>query len=263
MSSIGDASSLTGGELLLTPLFGEDGLIAATGQGPLGVGGYAFGSSGPGGETQSKNHPTSGALINGVKLLQDVGLEPTDAENLHLCLASPDNTSAQNMTDAINVRFPGSATALDSATVRVRIPDPYRQDGSPSRFLRDVEQLTFEPDQAARVVINERTGTIVFGNHVRISSVAVSHGNLTVSIKNTEGVSQPEPFSRLGTTERMTDQETAAAEEKAPVHLVPDVTTVDDLVAALNALGATPRDIMMILHALRGAGALHASLESI
>ena len=130
------------------------------------------------------------------------------------------------------------------------------------QFIRDLEAVRFTPDAIAKIVFNERTGTIVFGGNVQISQVAITHGNLTISIKNTEGVSQPAPLSE-GTTERMTDQQTTVEEPAPGIHLLPTVTTVSELVSSLNALGVTPRDTIVILHALREAGALHAKLESI
>jgi flagellar P-ring protein precursor FlgI len=265
VSSIGDAASLTGGELLLTPLLGEDGTTWAVGQGPVSVGGFDFGGDSAGGDRVIKNHPTSGVLINGVKLTRNLGLGLLNTGVLRLHLVQPDFTTAENMAEAINLRFRDSAMALDSATIQVRVPTEYQVESRMSGFIRDMEQLTFEPDNIAKVVMNERTGTIVFGGRVRISAVAISHGNLTVSIKNTEAISQPAPFTRGGnaTTERLMDQQTAAVEEATPIHLMPDITTVNDLVTVLNALGATPRDIMVILRALKESGALHATLEAI
>ncbi|OGV66164.1 MAG: hypothetical protein A3K19_19550 [Lentisphaerae bacterium RIFOXYB12_FULL_65_16] len=262
VASIGDAASLTGGELLLTPLLGTDGTVWALAQGPVMTGSYSFGSSAAGGETVSKNHPTTGRLTNGVKLLRDVGLDATDADVLTLCLSNPDFTSAANLADALNSRFPGAALASDSATVRVRVAKEYL-DGRTLEFIREIEAVEFAPDQKAKIVFNERTGTIIFGGSVRISSVAITHGTLTVTIKNTETVSQPGPLSRQATTERIRDQQTSAQEDRPPVIMLPDVTTVSELVKVLNALGVTPRDIMVIMHALKEAGALHAELVSL
>lgn len=262
ISSIGDATSLTGGELLLTPVLGPDAEVWATGQGAVSTGGYSAGSSGAGGETQTKNNPTTAILTNGVKLVHDVGLDLEDSKTVSLLLKSPDFTTAVNMADSINQEFPNSAIPVDRGMVRVAVPRSYGEDHAVIRFIGDLEQVRFAPDAIAKVVFNERTGTIVFGGNVQISQVAITHGNLTISIKNTEGTSQPAPLSN-GTTERMTDQATSVHEERVPVHILPEVTTVAELVAALNALGVTPRDTIVILHALREAGALHASLESI
>ena len=174
VSSIGDASSLTGGELLLTPLLGEDGTTWAVGQGPVTVGGFQFGGSGAGSDSETKNHPTSGSLINGVKMTRDAGLEQQDRQVLTIYLQKPDYTTVENMAESINREFQGAAIAVDSATVRVHVPDSYQDENRLSRFIRDIEQLRFEPDQVAKIIVNERTGTIVFGGNVRISSVAIS-----------------------------------------------------------------------------------------
>jgi len=263
VSSIGDATSLTGGELLLTPVLGPDAQIWATGQGALSTGGYAVGSGGAGGETQAKNNPTTATLTNGVKLVQDVGLNLENSTSISLLIKHPDFTTAMNMADAINREFPNSAAALDRGLVRVGVPRTFQEEHAVIRFIRDLEQIRFSPDAVAKVVFNERTGTIVFGGNVQISQVAITHGNLTISIKNTEGISQPGPLARGGETARMTDQTTTVHEERVPIHLLPDVTTVAELVGALNALGVTPRDTIVVLHALREAGALHAKLESL
>jgi flagellar P-ring protein precursor FlgI len=266
VSSIGDASSLTGGELLLTPVLGEDGETWATGQGAVYVGGFSVGGTGEGGDSLTKNHPTSGVLINGLKMNRSVGVESMNRDILRFIIDQPDFTTAENMAEAMNRKFPDTALAMNAAAVQVRVPVEHRAENRVNGFISELEQLTFEPDQVAKVVINERTGTLVFGGNVRISAVAVSHGNLSVSIKNTEFVSQPiAPFSRnsLATTEKITDQVTQVEEQERRVQLVPDITTVGELVNTLNALGATPRDTMAILHALKRAGSLHARLQSI
>lgn len=262
VSSIGDAESLTGGELLLTPLLGPDGQMWATGQGAITTGSFRFGDGGGGGETQTKNHPTTGMLTNGVKLMRDVRFSLQESATVTLLLKEADFTTAVNMAEAINKQFPNSAAAVDGGKVNVSVPRSHHESQTVSRFIRSLEQIRFSPDASARVVFNERTGTIVFGGNVQISSVAITHGNLSISIKNTEGVSQPPPFSG-GETERITDQQNEVTEEKVPVHLIPNVTTVAELVSTLNALGVTPRDTIVILHALREAGALHAELESL
>ena len=263
ISTIGDAKSLTGGELLLTPLLGTDGETWAIAQGAITTGAYLFGSGGEGGETQSKNHPTTGVLSNGVKLLKDVGVDLNHSETLELCLSEPDFTSSVNLAEAINKKFFGSAIAIDAATVKVRLPEIVRVENSVSEFIRDIEQLTFAPDRSARVVFCERTGTIVIGSEVRVSSVAISHGSITINVKNSTSVSQPSPFDTSGTTEVVNDQQTTVTEAQSQLQVLPTTTTVGELVQVLNALGVTPRDIMVIFHALREAGALHATLESI
>jgi len=263
VSSLGDARSLTGGSLLLTPLLGPDGKSWAVAQGAVTTGSYLFGGAAKGGETQGKNHPTVGVVSNGAKLLRDIGTDLKSSESLTLCLTDPDFTSAVNLAEAINKRFFGSAIAVDAATVRVRLPEDVRRENGRTEFIRDIEQLAFTPDQSARVVFCERTGTIVIGSQVKISSVAVSHGSITISIKDTVEVSQPAPFRSGGTTVTVNDQQTSVTEERAQLQVLPATNTVGELVQLLNALGVTPRDIMVIFTVLREAGALHAALESI
>ncbi len=263
ISSIGDATSLTGGELLLTPLLGTTGETWAIAQGAVTTGGFQFGSGGPGGQSVTKNHPTVGILTNGAKMLVDIGTSLPDHDMLTVYLKKPDYSTAVNLVDAINSRFYGTAFAADVGTIKIRVPVDYREEERITEFIRDVEQIQFQPDGIAKVVFNERTGTIVFGGDVKISQVAISHGNVTVNIKNTEGISQPSPFSDTGTTESVTDQQTQVHEENSPVNLIPAITTISELVDILNLLGVTPRDIMVIFHTLREAGALHAELEAI
>ena len=262
ISSIGDATSLRGGELLLTPVLGPDTEIWATGQGAVSTGAYTAGGTGGGGDSQTKNHPTTGTLTNGVKLAQDVDLDLEESKTIRLLLKRPDFTTAVNMAEAINQEFPNSAIPADGGAVCVAVPRSSHEERRVMQFIRDLEAIRFTPDAIAKIVFNERTGTIVFGGNVQISQVAITHGNLTISIKNTEGISQPAPLSD-GTTERMSDQQTTVEEPSTGIHLLPKITTVSELVSSLNALGVTPRDTIVILHALREAGALHAKLESI
>ncbi len=261
VSSIGDASSLKGGELLLTPLLGNDGEVWAIGQGAVTTGGFTFGSAGAGGEVVQKNHPTIGMLTNGAKLMRDVGVGIADSDTLTLFLKKADFSTAANMAEAVNEQFFGSAIAADAATVRVRVPQKFRDENRVTAFIRDVEQIAFTPDRVGKIVFNERTGTIIIGGDVKISAVAISHGNISINIKNVEAISQPLPDS-AGTTERTTDQTTTVTEDKVKLIPVPTTTTVGDLVKVMNSLGITPRDMMIIFHALREAGALHAELES-
>lgn len=263
VGAIGDCSSLTGGMLVMTPLLGADGEVWGLAQGPVTTGGYSFGGKGAGGEQVTKNHPTSGMLTNGVKLLKDFGPDYTSEDMITYILNSPDYTSAVNLANSINTEFFGVATVKDSATVQIRIPNKFKDENTVASFISQVGQLYFATDNVAKVVFNERTGTIVIGQNVRISNAAVSHGNLFVSVKNTEAVSQPNAFSKTGTTERMTDQETKMSEEKGALFELQNTTTVGELVSALNSLGVGARDIMIIFHVLKSAGALHAELEAI
>lgn len=277
VAAIGDASSLRGGELMLTPLCGPDGEPWAYAQGPVVTGGFRFGglaSNLPGGavgggETVQKNHANAGVLNNGVKLIKDVGLGIDESDILTLILKHPDYTSAVKIAESVNSKFFGSSVAMDDSTVKVRVPVEFREEGQISLFISDMQQLYFCPDSVAKVVFNERTGTIVIGGNVRISSAAVAHGNISVNIKNTADVSQPSPFLELTgaeagrniKTQPVINQNTTVKEEKVPVFELPDTTTVGDLVKVLNTLGVSPQDIMVIFQVLRSAGALHADLE--
>ncbi len=264
ISAIGDCDSLTGGSLIMTPLLGADGEVWGLAQGPVTTGGYTFGSKGGGGDQVTKNHPTAGMLTNGAKLLKDFGPDYNNEDIVTFILNDPDYTSAVNMAQSINNKFVGVATVIDSASMQVRIPNEYRDENKVPAFISEVGQLYFAVDNVAKVVFNERTGTIVIGQNVRISNAAVSHGNLFVRVKNTEGVSQPGAFAPIGAqTQRMNDQQTSSDEEKASLFELKNTTTVGDLVDALNGLGVGARDIMVIFHVLKSAGALHAELEAI
>ncbi len=261
ISSIGDATSLQGGELLLTPLLGEDGTPWALAQGSVVVGGFQFGSGGAGGESQTKNHPTVGKLPGGVKMMRDIDTVAEATGSVRIFLKRPDYTTAVNLAAAINREHVGLARAINHSTVLVTVPDSYLVEGTVPVFLSELEQIRFSPDQRAKIVFSERTGTIVIGREVRIDSVAISHGSISVSIKNTVGVSQPAPFRGGGDTVVANDQQTAVAESRAQLQVLPETTSVGDLVDMLNALGVTPRDIMSIFVALQQSGALHAELE--
>lgn len=277
VGAIGDASSLQGGELMLTPMSGPDGEPWGYAQGPVVTGGFKFGGLNPeagggavgGGQTIQKNHANAGMLNNGVKLIKDVGLGIDESDVLTVILKNPDYTSSVKISEAINSKFFGSAVAVDDATVKVRVPMEFREEGQISLFISDMQQLYFSPDSVAKVVFNERTGTIVIGGNVRISSAAVAHGNITVNIKNTADVSQPSPFLELTgagagagiKTQPVINQTTTVKEDKVPLFELPDTTTVGDLVKVLNTLGVSPQDVMIIFQVLRAAGALHAELE--
>jgi len=264
VSAVGDASSLTGGVLVMTPLIGADGEVWGIAQGSVTTGGYAFGSKGSGGNQVVKNHPTAAMLTNGVKLLKDFGPDYNSEEILTFILNNPDHTAAVNMAQEVNRKYFGSATVQDASTVKVRIPSRYRDQNTVETFISEVGQLYFVTDTVAKVVFNERTGTIVIGHNVRISNAAVSHGNIYIAVKNTEGVSQPGAFApNSATTQRMNDQQTSVKDEKeARLFELQNTTTVGELVNSLNSLGVGARDIMIIFHVLKAAGALHAELEA-
>ncbi len=256
VSSLGDATSLEGGTLLVTPLFGTDGEVYAIAQGPISIGGFAAGG---GGNSVQKNHPTVGRIAQGATVERELGYAIADKQAFDFSLGRPDFTTASRMVAAIDARFgAGSARALDPGTLRVGLPSEYQSDVV--GFLSTLEGLEVEPDRNARVVINERTGTIVIGSDVRIARVAVSHGSLSVTISTTNQVSQPAPFSE-GVTRNVTNSDVTAVEEAANLMLVGGSVSIGELVRGLNAMGVSPRDLIAILQAIKAAGALSADLE--
>ncbi len=259
VSAMGDAKSLQGGVLLQTFLFGagSDEIYAAA-QGAIAVGGFIGGVGGPGGATVQKNHPTVGQIIGGALVEREINAEIVVNQALEMLLMQPDFTTCSKMAAAINERFPGSSHALDSTTVRVQIPEELRS--SPVDFVALVGNLEFAPVVPARIIINERTGTIVANANIRISACAVSHGNLTINIANTLTASQPGAFAEAGGTVVVPNTDTAVTEGNARMVALPELPTVETVAASLNSLGVTPRDIMSIFQAMKQAGSLHADL---
>ncbi|MBO8126116.1 MAG: flagellar basal body P-ring protein FlgI [Firmicutes bacterium] len=258
VSSFGDAKSLQGGILLMTPLRAADGQVYAVAQGPVSIGG--FNVSGGGSRVQ-KNHPTVGRIPGGATVEREVQVTLTNGNYLDLVLDNPDFTTVSRLVKNINAAFQAEvAKAVDKSTIKLRIPDSYRDD--PVSFVARLERVEVQPDTVAKVVINERTGTIVMGQDVRISTVAVAHGSLSVTIGTQYEVSQPWPDSE-GTTQVVPETEVEAKEEEAKLMVLPAGSSVSDVVKALNAIGATPRDIIAILQAVQAAGALHGELEII
>jgi flagellar P-ring protein FlgI len=258
VSSLGDAKTLQGGVLLQTPLFGANGKTYAVAQGPLTIGGLSAGTEGAGGASVQKNHPTTGQITDGAVVEREIPTQIVRENHLELLLREPDFTSASRVSAAINEKFSDSAQALDSTTVRVKIPDGV--EGFPVEFIARLEDLEVDPDVPARIVINERTGTIVATSRTRISSCAVSHGNLTITIASTLNTSQPSAFSNRGRTAVTPSTDTAVREEKGSMIPLPEMPTVEKVAAALNSLGVTPRDMMTIFQTMKQAGALHAEL---
>jgi flagellar P-ring protein precursor FlgI len=259
-AAIGDASNLQGGLLLLTSLRGADGQVYAVAQGPVVTGGFV---AGRGGNSQTVNHPTVGRVPNGA-IVERVAPSVTPDKQLRLQLRQADFTTAARIADAVNKKFAAAgkplAQAENSALVRVDIPESYA--GRAAAFIAELETISVETDRPSRVVVNERTGTIVMGKEVRISPVAVMHGNLTVEIQTSFSVSQPEALSS-GTTQVVPQVAVGIKEEKARNLVLKQGATVEELVRALSAIGATPRDVIAILQSLHGAGALEAELEVI
>jgi len=257
VASLGDAKSLQGGVLLQAPLLGADGRVYAVAQGPVAIGGFLGGAGGAGGATVQKNHPTVGNISSGALVEREVPATFVRNNQLRLLLHNPDFTSAARMADAINATFPGSANAIDAATVNVTLPADYR--GRDVSFIADLGTIEVQPDTLARIVINERTGTIVATSTVRLSRVAIAHGSLTITVTNNQGVSQPNAFSG-GTTQQVQSTQTAVNETKGGFTVINDPPTIERLAAALNALGVSTRDMMAIFQSLKRSGALQAEL---
>jgi flagellar P-ring protein precursor FlgI len=258
VSSMGDAKSIQGGVLIQTPLMGADGQVYAVAQGALVLGAISAGSEGGGGATVQKNHPTVGQIADGALVEKTIPAEIVSDHHVEMLLRDPDFTSASRMAAAINEKFTNSAVALDSTTVRVRVPEELET--TPVEFIAQLEVIELEPDVPARIVVNERTGTIVATSRIRISNCAVSHGNLTISISSSLDVSQPNGFSQGGQTVVTPRTEAKVKEEKGTMVALPELPTVEKVASALNSLGVTPRDIMSMFQAMKQAGALQAEL---
>jgi len=256
VSSIGDADSLVGGTLLMTPLNGADGQVYAVAQGALAVGALSFG--GKAAKVQ-KNHPTVGRIPGGALVEQEVPFRLPEDPVLTYRLRTPDFTTVTRMAKAINQSF-GEVLAhpVDSAGVRITIADDYLN--SMVDFIAKIERIEVQPDMPAKVIVNERTGTIVMGDNVRISTVAVSHGNLNLVISESAMVSQPGAFSG-GETESVPTSDIVASEDSGNLVVLPMGVSIGDVARALNSIGATPRDLIAIFQAIKVSGALHAELE--
>jgi flagellar P-ring protein precursor FlgI len=257
-SALGDSKSLLGGTLLVTPLLGADGEVYAVSQGQLAVGGFQAGGAA---ETVTKGVPTSGRIANGAIIERELGFEFGNRTNINLALRNPDFTTARRISQAINA-FLGTpaANASDPTTVRVNVPKSYR--GNVVNLLTDIEQLRIEPDQMARIVIDEQSGTIVMGENVRISTVAIAQGSLTIRITEAKQVSQPGPFAEVGetTTVDRTNVEVDEGKDKK-LTVFESGVSLQEMVNGLNALGIGPRDMITILQAVKSAGALQAEIE--
>lgn len=255
ISAMDDAKSLNGGVLLPTPLVAVDGQTYALGSGPVTIGGFTF--SGEAASVQ-KNHPTTGRISNGASVEKETFAEPGVAGRIRLLLLNADYETARRIVGVANQRFPGTADVLDSGTVQL-VP-PLEWQARVRDFAAEVQQLKVVPDAAARVIINERTGTVIVGENVRLSSVLINHANLAISTAETPEVSQPAPFSD-GETTVVPRSQVDVIEEKKPITVFQDTATVSDLAQALNSLGVSPRDLSSIFQQLKEAGALHAELE--
>jgi flagellar P-ring protein precursor FlgI len=258
VNSIGDAKNLQGGTLLLTPLKAANGQVFAVAQGPVNTGGFAAGGAAG---SVSKNFPTVGRVIGGALIERDLDLAFKNRSSLTLSLHSPDFTTASRVSDQINALFYGRiAQAPDAGTIEIKVPPAYV--GNLVEMVAMIEKLEVETDSAAKVIINERTGTVVMGENVRIGTLAIAHGNLSVIIKESSRVSQPGAFSD-GQTVVTPDTDIAVKEDANQLILIDAGPSIGDVVSALNALGVSPRDLIAIFQAIKAAGALQAELQVI
>jgi flagellar P-ring protein precursor FlgI len=257
VSSMGDAESLAGGTLLMTPLMGVDNNVYAVAQGPLTIGAFSFGGKAA---KAQKNHPTVGRISNGAIVENTVPVDLGGDGKLIYQLNNADFTTASRMSDSINRIF-GENTAFpnDSGTVIIQIPE--KNHDNIVSFIADVESIEIVSDSVARVVVNERTGTIVMGKDVKLSTVAVSHGNLSLVVKELENVVQPNP---LAEGETIVTQETSLQviedEGRLTVLNLPQGVSIGDIANALNAIGATPRDLIAIFQAIKASGSMQGEL---
>lgn len=254
VSAMGDAKSLEGGVLLQTPLKAANGQVYAVAQGPLTIGGWSEAGAAT---TTKKNVVTVGRIPNGAIVEQGVMMDYAGDGMLNLLLNNSDFTTATRVASAINAKFGNIAHAVDGRRVSINVPPNYVR--SPSAFIASIESMSIRPDAAARVVVNERTGTIVMGGNVRIGNVSVAHGNLMVKVAEGANVSQPGALSG-GTTVVTPQTDIAARETHSQLVELPTTSTVEDLTTAMNAVGATPRDLIAVLQAMDQAGALHGQL---
>jgi flagellar P-ring protein precursor FlgI len=260
VSTMADAKSLQGGTLLLTPLKGADNKVYALAQGPISIGGFVGGN---GGATVTKNHTTAGRVPEGATIEVEPNFVFSGKTEVQLFLYHPDSTTASDIARQINLKLNDekAASTVDPSTVKVTIPEAYKS--RPVEFMAELEAIDVSVDVPTRVVINERTGTIVIGEAVRISPVAISHGNLTVEIKTDTKVSQPGALAPVRAETVVVPQtNVAVAEPKASLVQISGAS-LGEVVRALNSLGVTPRDLVSIVQALKVAGALQAQLEII
>jgi len=255
VSAMGDAKSLQGGTLLVTPLLGADGEAYAVAQGTVQTGSVS--ASGASGSSISKGVPTAGRIAGGALVERELGFQLASMGQMRMTLRNPDFTTARRIADAVNRAYPGTAYAQNPTVVAVR--PPAGQDMT--SFMAQVENLAVNPDAPAKVVIDEVSGVIVMGENVRISTVAIAQGNLTIKVQETPAVSQPAPFSQ-GQTAVVPQSEVSVEEEKGKQFLtVQNGASLSNLVSGLNALGVTPRDMISILQTIKAAGALQADIE--
>lgn len=262
VSAIGDAKDLTGGVLMATPLYGADGEVYAVSQGAISIGGFKAASQ-DNATTVTKGVPTSGFISNGGIVEREIEFDLNSLPELKLALRNPDISTAESITEAINANIgPGVATVSDPGTVVVTVPAVFHN--KTTQLLADIEKLDVKTDQAAKIVVDEASGTIVMGENVRIDTVAVAQGNLVVKIESTPVVSQPAPFAP-DSAETVQATVTNVVVDDGPgkrMAMLENRATLKDLVAGLNALGVSPRDLITILQTIKAAGALQAQIEA-
>lgn len=259
VSSLGDATSLQGGTLISTPLKGPDGTVYAVAQGGVSLAGFTAGSPTA---SFTKNHQTAGKIPSGALIEKEVPMTLLGKDEIFLSLRSPDFTTAGRVAGAINDSFENNvATPVDAGKIRITVPAESR--GGIVEYISRIEGLDIRPDNVTRVVINERTGTVVMGENVRLSTVAISHGDISIEVKTQYIISQPAPFSSRGDTVVQPVEETSVQEDKSRLIVLPESVTLGEVVRALNLVGVTPRDLVAILQAIKAAGALQAELEII
>ena len=258
VSALGSADSLLGGTLLVSPLLAADGEVYAVAQGSIAVAGFSAEGDG---QSVTKGVPTSGRIPNGAIIEREIAFDMAELKTVKISLRNPDLTTARRLAEKVNT-FLGipAARSTDPGTVLLEVPARYK--GNTVALLTDIEQLRVKVDQLARVVINERSGVIVMGENVRISTVAIAQGNLTIRITETAQVSQPSPFSNTGTTETVPRTSIDVEEEaQRKLAVLAEGVSLQEMVNGLNALGIGPRDMITILQAVKAAGALQAEIE--
>lgn len=257
VSSVGDAKSLAGGQLLVTPLLGADQQVYAVAQGAIAIGGFS--ASGASGSSVSRGVPTTGRIASGGLIEREIHFDLATQKDLRLSLRNPDFTTARRMADAINEAVPGGAArAVNSGAVVLSRPETY--EGDMVDLLARVENISIDPDLPAKIVIDETSGIVVMGENVSVSTVAIAQGNLTISVNEQLNVSQPAPLSNGQTT--VTPASSVTVDEgRGGLAVVRGGVPLKELVDGLNALGVSPRDMISILQALKAAGAIQAEIE--
>ncbi len=255
VSAMGDATSLQGGTLIMTELKAANDLVYATAQGAVSIGGFTAGFDAT---STTKNHPTAGRIPNGAIIARDMVTPIQNGDGFNYVLTTPDFKTAANLATALNSHFGGgTAGALDAETVHITLPPAYHN--NPVQFLADASDVALTQDELAKVVMNERTGTIVFGGDIKLAPCAIAHGNLSITITQ-ENKFVPSPFSTSGGGSQ-TNTRVNVSEEKKQLTFISGAATLSSVVRALNTMGVTPRDLIAIVQALRQAGALQADLE--